>query len=389
MKPTLTKKEVFEKDDKPSILAAGNSLMSNTGFSSVMRNILPRLTDKFRVFAMGFEHMTAPLKYKGVMCLPTGRNAAMWGADVIPQYLELIKPDYFITFTDLHQLTVFPVVENWIKCVTIDAVPVHRDFFDLLRQGYLNVLPNKFGADELVDKQLPVEFIPYGVDNTIFKPEKSEMFKYLEGKFIFGSVGKNIERKRWDRLLRAFKIVAKECKDAALVCYSDPRDDFDYAIDAQSLASNLGIAEKVFFPKDILLQRSILTDEEMAYVFNGFDVHVTTAEREGFGLPILESMACGKPNVVVDYSAPPEIVDKTGIKVKVSDWNCHSSFNYKGALVSIPDFADAMITLYQDDKLRRRLGRLAHKRAVEKYDWSRNVVPVWKELLTTAWTQEI
>ena len=45
-----------------------------------------------------------------------------------------------------------------------------------------------------------------------------------------------------------------------------------------------------------------------------FDVYVQTAGAEGFGMPILDAMACGTPVVAPDYSAMSEQVRDVGIR---------------------------------------------------------------------------
>ena len=49
-------------------------------------------------------------------------------------------------------------------------------------------------------------------------------------------------------------------------------------------------------------------EKDMPYLFNAADVYVHTSEYEGFGLPILEAMACGVPVVTTNCASIPEIV---------------------------------------------------------------------------------
>ena len=377
-------------EEKERILTFSNSVMSHSGFGTVIKNLLMRLTPEYDVFSVGMEHLTAQLKYMGINCLPTGYNANIGGAEIVPEYLEMFKPKYFITCTDLHQLGFFDVKDSWswIKYVTIDATPIHHSFHNILRKGYLNVVPNRFSYNELVGLDIPVKYIPFGVNTDVYRPGKGKEFAGLKGKFIFGSVSRNTERKRWDRLLRAFAAIWKECRDAVLVCFTDPREQFDYAFDAQALAKDLGIGSKVFFPLHVSVQRAGLTDEHMSEIYNSFDVHINVADREGFGLPILESMSCGVPNIVNGYSAPPEIVADTGVVVEPSDWTYHSPFNYRGGLIDIKKLAEAMLVLYSDRKLRNELGRKSRKRAMQ-YDWDVAIIPQWKELLEGEFLQEV
>ncbi|CAD7769490.1 D-inositol-3-phosphate glycosyltransferase [Candidatus Methanoperedenaceae archaeon GB37] len=53
-------------------------------------------------------------------------------------------------------------------------------------------------------------------------------------------------------------------------------------------------------------------EEEMPLLFNAADVYLHTSEYEGFGLPVLEAMACGVPVVANNKASIPEIVGDCG-----------------------------------------------------------------------------
>lgn len=55
-----------------------------------------------------------------------------------------------------------------------------------------------------------------------------------------------------------------------------------------------------------------LNDEELVALYNLADVFVLPSFWEGFGLPILEAMACGAPVVASNRSSLPEVVGKAG-----------------------------------------------------------------------------
>ena len=58
-----------------------------------------------------------------------------------------------------------------------------------------------------------------------------------------------------------------------------------------------------------------VTDEELSHLYREADVFVYPSFYEGFGLPVLEAMACGTPVVTANTSSFPEVVGEAGIMV--------------------------------------------------------------------------
>ncbi len=56
-----------------------------------------------------------------------------------------------------------------------------------------------------------------------------------------------------------------------------------------------------------------VSDEELRALYNLADVFVFPSLREGFGLPVLEAMACGTPVISSNRSSLPEIVGDAGL----------------------------------------------------------------------------
>jgi glycosyltransferase involved in cell wall biosynthesis len=56
-----------------------------------------------------------------------------------------------------------------------------------------------------------------------------------------------------------------------------------------------------------------IPDEEMPLWYNSASVFVYPSVFEGFGLPVLEAMACGTPVITSDVSSLPEVAQDAGL----------------------------------------------------------------------------
>lgn len=86
------------------------------------------------------------------------------------------------------------------------------------------------------------------------------------------------------------------------------------------------------------------------------DVHLVVAEASAWELSVLETGACGVPNVVTDYAGPPEYAAPFAELVAVASWRAHPS----GSLLGTPDLAAVVDAL---DRLRTDAGLHARRAA--------------------------
>jgi glycosyltransferase involved in cell wall biosynthesis len=99
---------------------------------------------------------------------------------------------------------------------------------------------------------------------------------------------------------------------------------------------------------------------------------------EGFGLPILESQACGVPALVTDFSACPELVPDAFCRLRVKE-TLIMARNFEQAIVDESDVAQKLEHLYRnrDQLARRGTDALNFARA---FDWN-SICPRFVELL--------
>jgi L-malate glycosyltransferase len=123
----------------------------------------------------------------------------------------------------------------------------------------------------------------------------SQVNKFMKGKFVFAGWTKWRDIKRLDIALQAFKKVKIALPDSCLII-AGPVPDW-----APKMAVDLGI-------KDAVLFTGSLNREEIKRLAYRCDCCVLTSDHETFGLPVIESLAAGKPVVATRCGGPESII---------------------------------------------------------------------------------
>jgi glycosyltransferase involved in cell wall biosynthesis len=114
-------------------------------------------------------------------------------------------------------------------------------------------------------------------------------------------------------------------------------------------ARHSGFAERIHFT-------GFVEDAELLELYNACDCFVFPSFYEGFGLPILEAMACGKAVACSNTSAMPEVADGAGLL-----------FNPRNT----GDITRAIADILRDPALRGRMERLGLQRAAQ-FTWQKS-----------------
>jgi len=131
-----------------------------------------------------------------------------------------------------------------------------------------------------------------GVDTNVFKPLR---VPEKEGKIF--SWGLMYHRKGFHLLMHAFRKVIKEYPIARLVLAGEGPEKTRL----QKLSKDLGLSNKVIFlPK--------LSNDRLVYEINTSQIVVIPSLWEGFGLTVLEAMACKKPVIAFNIPAISELI---------------------------------------------------------------------------------
>lgn len=121
-----------------------------------------------------------------------------------------------------------------------------------------------------------------------------------------------------------------------------------------------GLTERVIFP-------GYVEDEVKPALLSGALAYVFPSLYEGFGLPVLEAMACGVPVLTSNCSSLPEVAGEAALLV-----DPHNT----------PEIAQGLIQLINDAELRHRLVRQGY-RQIQAFSWpktARQILEVLKNL---------
>ncbi len=129
------------------------------------------------------------------------------------------------------------------------------------------------------------------------------------GKRIVLTVGQYVPYKNHEGALRVF---AEACGNREDTCFVFVQRLSRNAEDLRALAGSLGIAERVHFLEAV-------DDASLVALYAAADCLLHPSFCEGFGLPLLEAMACGCPVVASDHSAMPEVLGGAGLLAPVHD----------------------------------------------------------------------
>jgi len=66
---------------------------------------------------------------------------------------------------------------------------------------------------------------------------------------------------------------------------------------------------------DNIIYPGFISDRDLPTLYSGADFFVYPSLYEGFGLPVLEAMACGTPVITSNISSLPEIVGQAGLLI--------------------------------------------------------------------------
>lgn len=393
-----------------NIMWFGQSPRYNSGMGRVGREVAKQLSKYHDLyFYSQSESGGPPRDYKGFKLYGNPVQDPT-GTQMLPYRLQQVDPDLFISNLNYQQLSSLSQVFNsmymnsgneipLIFYTAIESAEIPPSLYQDLFADHLNdmyYIPFNEPQYEMMreNKELKPHiptWIPHGIDHSTFEPKDKTRAKQLlkqrgvdTDDFIFLFVGENWRRKRIDKLVHAFSILKHEkgVGDTRLILHASAGpsrgDDFFAGWEIASGPGtgpdpmldvyNLNLGTDVHISKRHSAE--FIPDEQLALMYSGADAHVLPTMGEGFGMTLLEAMACGTPNIVTSLPETRWLCEDSALYVEPEG----EELMRKGEVLKTPsaqDMAEKMKKIYEMDEEKRIKMIEEGKKKAKDFSWKR------------------
>ena len=335
----------------------------------------------------------------------------IFGERVFNQALLHFRPDIVMDIRDwwmfeYQERSPFRDFFHWSIMPTVDATPQNPQWLSTFGNADSVFAYSEFGRDVMLEQSDKINFID------VASPAASEEFHRVENKslhkesmgidkdsLIIGTVMRNQRRKLYPDLFKMFRELLDRTKKSNVFLYCHTYyPDIGWEIPA--LLDEFGLNNRVLFSyncnscntlsvdffqdtacycpncgkfsKRLIGIDNSITTEQLAKIYNTFDLFIQYANSEGFGMPQLEAAYCGVPFIATNYSAMESVIKNTGawpIDPLTLTLECET-----GCYRAIPD-NDTMVNMLEaileKPSALRPKGIKVEKLAREHYTWDK------------------
>ena len=209
-----------------------------------------------------------------------------------------------------------------------------------------------------------IHVVPEGVDTRIFRPIEDQAKLRQWRADLFGAdlpfiayVGKPTERRNLSPLIHAFAALKREKNIPHKLLIAGA--NLPGASPFRRVIAEEHLEAEVFV-------RGYVHHDEMPLVYNAAELFIYPSSYEGFGMPVLEAMACGTPVIALNNTAFPEFAG--GVAHLLED-------------ARVPTLKAGINAVLSDAAWRERMSKSGPRQAAA-YDW-RLVTRSYLDLMLT------
>lgn len=287
-----------------------------------------------------------------------GQGGTVWEQATLPRAVRAARADVFFAPGYTAPLTVAAPLVLTIHDVSFFAHPEWFPFREGVRRRLITAWSARRARTVITDTEFSkgeiqrfigidarrVRSIPLGITHDRSNDRSNDRLNGRSPIVLF--VGSVFQRRRVDRLIAAFDLVADRVPNARLEIVGENRTSPH--LDLDELRRRCRHADRITI-------RSYVDDATLASLYERASVFAFLSEYEGFGLTPLEALAGGVPPIVLDTPVARE--------------TCGAAARYVSPAASNEEIAAAIAELLtnagaRQDVLRNRLDVL------NRYDWS-------------------
>lgn len=389
---------VREVRQQIKVIVVGDAPNSPVGLSRIARDLTQRLWDDrellgIDVCQMGLNYDGSPWPWR-VFPIHDTEN---WGREdlrrTLAWFAEAGKPT--VVFSAWDPSRCYPMSElvshpdplvklgRWVRFwgyFPIDAQGPNVYFGGPAAEAltkYARVLGyGRWGAKILratLEKQgslSPVSYLPHGLDLSFFSPVMGdevknftppEVLRLAEGRTVVGVVASNQPRKDYGLAFETLSLVREAVPDLLPWVHVDTQVKH-WSI--PQLAEDFG-----FNSTQGMVVTEYLEDMELAAMYSLCAATIAPGLGEGFGYPIVESLACGTPVVHGDYGGGAELVPNQEWLVPAAAARLDGIYGMVRPVFSAADFADRVVRAIEAKKTEPEVVREYCAGAVAHLNW--------------------
>lgn len=370
------------------VLYYGNEIWCNSGYGRCAHKITYGLAIAGHEVGLqtNFGLLGGILNDGTVLHYPQGGGFSE--AELFANY-SIDKWDIVIAQYDIWALDSIPQRIRDTNAIFCPYVPIDHEFITprlkpKLDASFEIVAMCKYGERLLRESGYNnVRTIYHGVDTNIYKPLEDydkatarTLLGFKEDDFVIGMVQMNRSgRKDIPRQLEAVKMFADNNPDVNVRVYLHTHATQPDGDNLNEIIKHLGLEDKVRLPNERMYLLGF-SDQEMAKVYQGSDVLLHASPSEGFGMPVIESFACGTNVIATDSTSMTELLEPTPeFMVKISDWTWAGQIPAKVKIVDRNDIAEKLNKALNSDL--KSYEKKLHEHCVKTFDWQNVIIPQW------------